>query len=42
MTDHHTQQRKAWLSTLQPKPILSDALTLALCALAFLAALFII
>jgi hypothetical protein len=41
MIDHHTPQRKAWLSALQPKPILSDALTLALCALAFLLALFL-
>jgi hypothetical protein len=41
MTDHHTPQRKAWLSALQPKPILSDALTLALCAIAFLLALFL-
>jgi hypothetical protein len=41
MIDHQTPQRKAWLSTLQPKPILSDALTLALCAIAFLLALFL-
>jgi hypothetical protein len=41
MIDYHTPQRKAWLSTLQPKPILSDALTLALCAIAFLLALFL-
>lgn len=41
MTDHQTPQRQAWLNTLQPKPILSDALTLALCAIAFLAALFL-
>ena len=42
MIDYHTPQRKAWLSALQPRPIVEDTTAAILGALAFLAALYII
>lgn len=41
MIDHNTQQRQAWLKTLQPKHIALDVLAVALGATAILFSLFI-
>lgn len=41
MIDHHTQQRQAWLKSLQPKHIGWDILATALGVTAILLALFI-
>lgn len=42
MIDHQTPQRKAWLRTLQPRPIVADTTAAVLAALAFIAALYIL
>lgn len=41
MIDHHTQQRQAWLKSLQPKDIGWNIAAVALGATAILLALFI-
>jgi hypothetical protein len=41
MTDHNTEQRQAWLKSLQPKNVALDILATALGATAILFALFI-
>ena len=42
MKDHQTQQRQAWLKTLQPRPFVEDTAAAILAALALLAALFVL